>query len=319
MLRPTLALLLVASIGGASAQTTYDARILDYTGLRYVCEGSGTPVLKIQNAGTATMGTCVVETWKNGLLVNTFNWILAVPAFQGDVRQPVLPVVPDLEPADVLEFRIISVNDQPDEDPDGNTLSVPMDVVPANAGTYLVQVQLSMSALPDQLVWYVTNINGQVVAQGGPYASVQQVEAWVELMPDACYMVRCDEMGLKPTASAQLSIRSNGAEVIALPSGTATEPARAGLVTGMVLNADAVGRSALRISPNPAADAVRVSSGGFGNRWRIVDGQGRLVMEEEAATTGEDSVIDVSGLKPGLYILELEGDSASRARLVIQR
>lgn len=319
MLRPTLVLLLVASIAGASAQTTYDARILDYTGLRYVCEGSGTPVLKIQNAGTATMGTCVVETWKNGLLVNTFNWILAVPAFQGDVRQPVLPVVPDLEPADVLEFRIISVNDQPDEDPDGNTLSVPMDAVPGSADTYLVQVAVSMSAAPDLLVWAITSANGQVVAQGGPYASAEQVEAWIELLPDACYMVRCDETGSTPTASAQLSIRSNGAEVVALPSGTATDPARAGLVTGMALNADAVGRSALRISPNPAADAVRVSSAGFGNRWRIVDGQGRLVMEAAAASTGVDAVIDVSGLKPGLYILELDGDSASRTRLVIQR
>jgi S1-C subfamily serine protease len=157
------------------------------------------------------------------------------------------------------------------------------------------------------------------MAQGGPYTSVQQVEAWVELMPDECYMVRCDEMGLNPTASAQLSIRSNGTEIVALPSGTVTAPARAGFVTGMVLNADGVGRSTLSISPNPAADAVRVSSAGFGSRWSIMDGQGRLVMEAAAASTGEDAVIDVSGLKPGLYILELDGVSASRSRLVIQR
>ena len=59
----------------ASAQTVYDARIDDYRGLKYACDGSVTPVLRIQNVGSATMSTCVVETWKNGVVDNTFKII----------------------------------------------------------------------------------------------------------------------------------------------------------------------------------------------------------------------------------------------------
>lgn len=38
------------------------------------------------------------------------------------VRKPALPPVSDVSPSDVLEFRIISVNGIPDEDPVGNVL-----------------------------------------------------------------------------------------------------------------------------------------------------------------------------------------------------
>ncbi len=54
--------LLLFAVPDLHAQQEYDARILNYRGLRFTCGDSLTPVLRIQNAGSQSMFTCVVET-----------------------------------------------------------------------------------------------------------------------------------------------------------------------------------------------------------------------------------------------------------------
>lgn len=288
-----------------AAQSTYDARILEYTGLRYACEGSGTPVLKIQNAGSATMGTCVVETWKNGLMVNSFNWVLAVPALTGEVRQPQLPAVPSLSPGDELEFRIISVNGQPDEDAVGNQLAVPMDATVTEAGTYLVHLAGGTGSAPDQLSWAITADNGQVVAQGGPYSVEASIDAWVMLQPEACHMVRFFEAGPMPSGDGVLSVLSNGTEVITLAPGTLGAPALAGLTTGLVMGAARDdGQLQISVYPNPAQGSVSVSwSGASMGRAALRSASGRLVLDVPVRNGG---LLDLSGHGAGLYALELQ-------------
>ena len=300
-----------------AAQTTYDARILDYTGLRYACEGEGLPVLKIQNAGSATMGTCVVETWKNGLMVNTFNWILAVPALQGEVRQPALPAVP-VDPGDQLEFHIISVNGEADEDPDGNVLLAPMDIAPGEAGTYLMNVVVNMSTPPDSLFWAITNANAQVVAQGGPYTIDGLEELWVELEPDACYMLRLVELGDAPSGDGQLTVFSEGAVVVDLIGGNNAAPSLGGLVTGLSLGTATSSIEPLIAWPNPAGDFMRIDGSVGAARVILRDVQGRIVKEVVAAA---GVAIDLTDLSPGLYGVEAHRHYGAvlHARLMVAR
>ncbi len=323
MLRSVISSCALASVLLAAAQATYDARILDYTGLRFACEGSASPVLRIQNAGSATMGSCVVETWSNGLMVNTFNWTLAVPALQGEVRQPVLPVVPDLEPGDVLEFRIISVNGIADEDPNGNIMSVPLDVPVVAAGSYVMGLVLSMAAAPDSLTWAITNGAAQVVAQGGPYTTGDEVEQWVQLMPEECYMLRLAEVGGDPVGGAQLSVFVDGTPVTVLDAGTAAAPARSGIITGLAMAQPDRGPSALQVYPNPAADVLhlRLPNAKGELRYRLIDATGRVVLERAAVQVAEGLSIDLGRVPAGHYALEAQAgqSAAQRTRVVVQR
>lgn len=210
MLRSFLSIALLAAALLATGQATYDAKILDYTGLRYSCEGSGTPVLKIQNAGSATMGTCVVETWKNGLMVNSFNWILAVPALTGDVRQPALPVVPGLEPGDQLEFHIISVNGLPDEDPLGNILGINMDEVPSFSQGGSMEVRIELGDEPGAIVWSVTNALNQVVATGGPYDAPNSEQVDELNLPPGCYTFKAEDLTRSSGPDAVVAVARGG-------------------------------------------------------------------------------------------------------------
>ncbi|HRD53512.1 MAG TPA: T9SS type A sorting domain-containing protein [Flavobacteriales bacterium] len=303
----------------AAGQATYDARILEYTGLSYPCQGEGVPVLKILNAGSATMGTCVVETWKNGLMVNSFNWILAVPALPGQVRQPSLPSLP-LDPGDQLEFHIISVNEEPDEDPDGNVLVVAMDVLPVEAETYSVHVAGSAGNAPDELTWVITAANGQMVAQGGPYAPQEVIDVWVELLPEQCYMVRFAEAGSEPSGEGQLSLSADGAELVVMSPGTAAEPSLAGLISGIVLSDDQRSASTgILLSPNPTEGPVRIywSNGAEPKNAVIRDAAGRVVFYRSIQA---GSMIDLSGQAPGAYSIELMGPEgrAAPVRVMLQ-
>ncbi len=209
MLRSLLPLFAGIASLACPGQSTYDAKILEYTGLRYACEGSGTPVLKIQNAGSATMGTCVVETWKNGLMVNTFNWILAVPALQGEVRQPALPSVP-VDPGDQLEFHIISVNDEPDEDPLGNILAIDLSDTPALANGGEMEVRVELGDDPGAIVWSVTNQLNQVVATGGPYdESNSEVTDELDL-PPGCYTFKAEDQTRSLAPDAVVRVKRGG-------------------------------------------------------------------------------------------------------------
>lgn len=288
----------------AQAQFAFDARILEYTGLRYVCGGDVTPVLKIQNNGTATMGTCVVETWKNGLMVNSFNWILAVPAMPGQVRQPSLPPVGGgVQAGDELEFRIISVNDEPDEDPVGNILQQPLDEVPATAESHVVLVEVLTDEAPEETTWAIHDATGAVVASGGPYANANSTEeVWLTLAPSACLDLRVSDAGGDGAGSGHVRLLSNGTEVYTTAGQGAFTQLRRGFITGTITGMQEHRPGTLRLVPNPVTDVTQLDVRSLPQPVvaQVVDASGRPV---SGATLQADATVLLStaGWMPGLY------------------
>ncbi|MBV6403486.1 MAG: T9SS type A sorting domain-containing protein [Flavobacteriales bacterium] len=193
--RPTLAAALLVAPALLSAQS-FDATILSYEGLDRTCDGSITPVLRIQNTGGETMTSCDIDILRNGLADNTFNWVLGVPALTGEVRQPALPTISGLQPGDVLEFHITTVNAQPDEVAAGNDLSRTVQGESVEGDSYRVLVEVRTDADPQETTWSLKDATGVAVATGGPYTNAETVErSWVDLDPAACYALRVEDSG----------------------------------------------------------------------------------------------------------------------------
>jgi hypothetical protein len=302
-------------------QFTYDARIQEYTGFRYACGDEVVPVLKIVNNGTATMITCVVETWKNGSPVGSFDWQLAVPALQGDVRQPALPGVGGVALGDVLEFRIISVNEQADQNSEGNVLEVEMDQVPAMADSYLVMLEVLTDEAPEETTWAMHDQAGQVVAQGGPYATAGTTEqVWLPLQPSACYELRVTDAQGDGMAGGHVKVFSNGVEVVSMEGTALTDRYVVGLVTGTEVGVGELHQRSVELYPNPTTGAVR-------SRWmgatttlidvRVMDAMGRMV--QQAVVNASRVEIDLSRLEPGSYTILLTDASGARYRSAVVR
>jgi hypothetical protein len=248
----TLPLLLSATVVTAQ-QNQYDSRIESYVGLRYVCDGVVQPVLRIQNVGGETMTSCDIDILKNGFTNSTFNWVLANPAAPGQTRQPVLPVVSGVLQGDVLEFRILTVNGQPDQGPVENILQVPMTDEKGTADSYQVQVKVLTDENPEETSWRIKDALGNTVAQSPAYTEAGTVfTTSLTITADQCYNFEVLDGGGDGFGVARelgyAKLLSLGSEVAAV-SGDFASLYRKGVQTGT--EAGCV-PSALTATPDPA-------------------------------------------------------------------
>lgn len=289
-------LLLVAFAGVAaiaSAQHTYDARILDYVGLKYPCEDEVVPVVKIRNEGAAAMSGCVVDTWKNGILVNSFDWQLAVPALQGEARTPALPAVP-VSPGDQLEFHIITVNTIPDEEADGNTFVVDLDQVPAASPGGLVVVEVETGDDPGVLTWELLDNMNVVLATGGPYAEENMtLTEEVELPIDGCFIFKAKDEGTG-TPEGKVSVLANGNVMIVANEEALLSGYEKGLKTGggVACTEEVV----VELSTDGAPEETT---------WELLDGSGAVVCTGSGTYPEEAEVMETCCLPEGCYRLRV--------------
>ncbi len=291
-----------------------------YSGLKYSCVGVFTPVVTIKNVGSTAMNSCVVDTWKNGVQVGSFNWILAVAALPDESRKPALPAVTDPQPGDVLEFRIISVSGQPDQGVTDNILEVEVEAAPPVATSYLVRVALPASGATGT-TWRVINGLGQAAAQGGPYSGASDEEAWVTLEDGGCYALE-----LSGEAPCEGRLFSDGQEIVSVTCGGAAGTYSEGFTSGTVLGVPDVRSNAdLAMHPNPTNGVLSiVPSVGIGPLVRMVvldasgrELQARAVQPQNASTL----ILDLSGLPSGAYVVRAVAASGAvqQGRVVLLR
>jgi hypothetical protein len=289
------------SLNSVDAQSTYDASFVGYTGLRYVCDDGFTPVVRIQNMGTATMSTCVVETWKGGIMVNTFDWELAVPAQTGDIRQPALPEIPDAEAGEIYEFRIISVNDELDEGSDGNVLSMQLDDQPEVAQDEQVNVLVVTGMVPSEYVWTIKDELGQVAATGGPYNTVSTPhETTVDLDPFACYQFIVDGEIDPSDMSASITLHSN-AEVVIMLAAAQYDGFAKGFRTNGTIGLDEIEESMIEVMFDASISGYVVRSRLPLRSVELLDLSGRSMKQWQ----GTAMQIGIPGgtVTPGVYLL----------------
>jgi hypothetical protein len=286
------------------AQFPHDARIEDDLGLRQLCNGQVIPVLKIRNVGTEIMSGCVVETWKNGVQVGSFDWQLAVPAAQGELRQPSFPAVSDVAPGDVLQMRIISVNNVPDQDATGNFRDIPIAGTTPMTDTYTVEVTLTSSA-SNIVDWVLRDAVGAVVAQDlalelGP--GTDHV-VWVELDPSSCYSVQVNAVDGGQFVGGSLLVRSGGNGVIAIGASDVASGVRRGFETGVVAALEESDANGVRMFWNEDHGRLMVKRPhGIAAAINIYDAAGRVVYASGSADRPVEEGIQLDMLKPGSYV-----------------
>jgi hypothetical protein len=314
---PLLAILSFSST--CTAQATYDARIVQYVGTTYACDGTVTPVMKIINNGTETMIGCVVETWKNGLLDNSFDWQLPLPAAEGQVRTPAFPAV-DAVSGDELEFRIISVNGVPDEVADGNSHVLNVVEAPLSESP-LVRVEVVTDDMPEETSWVIRTASYATIASGGPYTEANtSYEQWLELDPFVCYLFEVLDAGGNGLSSGFVRVSSLEVNVLEVLPETFTLRSE-GFVTG-----DAAGffeaRSQRQVGlyPNPSTGHITLDTSPFNPsdlRITVSDLTGRTVLMQDLLNSNSTLPIDLSDLAPGRYHVGVNDGTQNTAVAIV--
>ncbi len=325
MQHPFVLICILAHSFTTSAENSFDARIVDHVGLDYACNGEVRPVLMIVNDGLIAMSGCVVETWKNGLMVSSFDWQLPFPAATGEIRRPSFPEVGDVVPGDLIEMRIISVNGVPDEEAEGNVLAFQVQADPPVSDSFVVEIRTQPSDSPAEVSWVIVDRSASAIASGGPYAvsAGEEVSAWVELNASECYSLVVNDSGGDGFLGGRVELVSEGAVVIIAEGADVVDELRSGFTTGVISSVPSDQRSAeLAIYPVPASGSFFVETGSLTSgptALELFDASGRVVDRVLFhAGLGRRS-IDISGLQEGPYfviVMDAQG-GRFRSKLVV--
>jgi hypothetical protein len=323
MFKLALIPLLSLSVAVVSAQATHDARIVSYEGLSYPCDAGIIPRLKIQNEGSTTMSTCVVETWKNGLQVNSFNWELAVPALEGEVREPAFPAVPDCVAGDLLEFRIISVNGLPDQVALGNIRSVQVGDQPTSGESYLVMIETRTDDAPEETSWTIRASDGSIAVQSGPFAIANDVvQQWVTLAANACYDLRVFDSSANGNGSGYVRVYSADVLLIDTAMEQGVDELRAGFMTGSTVGVTELAPPDVRAYPVPTGALLHIEwpgSKAVDAAIQVMDGAGRTVMQAARYSIDGTLVLDLTALTKGTYVVVVHRADVPPIRVVAVR
>ncbi|MBK7946237.1 MAG: hypothetical protein IPJ85_13450 [Flavobacteriales bacterium] len=110
----------------------------------------------------------------------------------------------------MISNSIISVNGIPDEDPNGNLLTVAMDALPSLAQGGDMEVRVELGDDPGSIVWKVTNPLNQVVASGGPYEDANQLVIEDISVPPGCYTFQALDLTRSEAPDAVVSVQRDG-------------------------------------------------------------------------------------------------------------
>lgn len=308
------------------ASAPADAAMLAFGGQSEICPGEYTPVVTIQNNGTANLTNATVTVTLSGNTVSTgtFTGNLAtygtanvtcstISSFNGGTLVATVTTSGDNNAGNGTVNKVVTVNNNP-----------------AQAATNMVKVDITTDRYASETTWEVTNAAGAVIASGGPWANLgangQTVQATVNvngLTPDQCYRFTiydsygdgiCCDYG-----NGAYSIK-DATNAVLLSGGTFTSTA-GGMFKAGVLGVNELEIKEFNVFPNPASDVVNVTFEAENADYEvsIIDLQGREVAAQNFSNlSGSQTVtFPVAELAKGSYLVRISANGVSQTRNVV--
>lgn len=308
------------------ASAPADAAMLSFGGQTEICPGEYTPVVTIQNNGTANLTNATITVTQGGNTVSTgtFTGNLAtygtanvtcttIPTFNGGTLVATVTTTGDNNSANGTVNKVVTVNNNP-----------------AQAATNMVKIDVTTDRYASETTWEVTNAAGTVVASGGPWANLsangQTVRATVNvnnLVPDQCYRFTiydsygdgiCCDYG-----NGAFSVKD--ATNAVLISGSTFTSTAGGMFKAGVLGVEELEIKEFNVFPNPASDIVNVTFQAENADYQvaIIDLQGREVAAQNHSNlSGSQTVtFPVAELAKGSYLVRITTNGLSQTRNVV--
>ena len=308
------------------ASAPADVTMLTFGGQSEICPGEYTPVVTIQNNGTANLTNATVTVTLSGNTVSTgtFTGNLAtygtanvtcstISSFNGGTLVATVTTSGDNNLGNGTVNKVVTVNNNP-----------------AQAATNMVKVDITTDRYASETTWEVTNAAGAVIASGGPWANLgangQTVQATVDvygLTPDQCYRFTiydsyedgiCCDFG-----NGAYSIK-DATNAVLLSGGTFTSTA-GGMFKAGVLGVNELEIKEFNVFPNPASDVVNVTfeANNADYSVKLVDLQGRVIANQNLSNLSGTQVISIptSTVAKGSYIVSITSNGMTSTKSVV--
>jgi Secretion system C-terminal sorting domain len=191
-----------------------------------------------------------------------------------------------------------------DEDNTNNSFSNSFDEAPNGSGT--VYMELNTDAWGSEVRWNVTNENGEVLYNGGPYGNNTTIEETFELDAGCHTFNLIDTFG--DGGGATTLTDSNGVEIFSTNGNYGSGVSQNfGSDGDQVLGTEDATIQQIVMYPNPATDIVNIRNAENAS-IQVFDILGKELIQ--LSNISADQTIDVSNLQTGTYLVRITSGTA---------
>lgn len=290
----------------------FDASLTQVTNIpEKSCTDSFTPLIKLRNNGNEDLTSLTFYYQVNNSELSTFNWGGALPFLSDEyVELPAIEFIPEEE--NYLKIYSENPNGNPDQFPMNDTIA---QLIPeADLFPPTVTLFLRCDNYPEETTWKLLDSDGNVVSEGGPYAtSGYTITEEFDLDDLSCYQFYVYDEGdnglNSPGFFTLLDESGNnifqGLENFGAVTGTDFSTDNSTGIENMLLNSD------VQLYPNPFSNYTNITitthetSHIRVNMYNIL---GELVYQSDEGIHGSGKQlirIDGEEFDNGVYIVQL--------------
>lgn len=284
----------------------HDAGILSISNVDRTCTNVIAPTVTIQNNGEDTITEMDVEYKINGE-THVYNWTGSLSSLH-TVTIDLPEVTFNLQANNDLDIKILNS----DQNPSNNNMSMDFLSAPDSQTNNLV-LTINTDGKGAQTRWIIKNSSNQTIKQGNGYGNNQTYEIDIELPGNDCYSLRVLDTGNDGGASISLA-DGNGNVLIESDGNYGGGFTKAFSKGALGVNDQQIVE--VNVYPNPTTGIVNLVSGKNIDNVNVYDVSGRLVKTVNKISS-DKSVLDLSNLANGTYILKIQTDKKVVTKKVI--
>ena len=290
----------------------YDAATTTVNILQSACSGELVPVVSLKNYGSENLTSLDYVYSVNGGEPETYSWTGNLA--QNETTLVTLPVIMfDATDNNTVEVNCESPNGETDQLPQNNTFfgNIP------GSQTFPTDCKFGVQFYgdPQDITWNISDMEGNVVVEGGPYDNTQLKLTEFSFPEMGCYTLTLNDASGEGLTDGYYFITDANTEVLWMGD-SFTYTTLAELAHGMIVDVqETIIAEQISIYPNPVTQTANIEftlNNQSNMKITVLDMLGKSVMSlyEGVMNTGQHKIqLDASNLAQGIYFVKLQSNN----------
>lgn len=281
------------------------------------CTNIINPTFTLMNHGSQTLTSCTINYQLNSGATQTINWTGSL--VQNESEEVALPTMTAANGANTLTVWITNPSGGADEN--GTNNQVVFNFTASSGTSNNITLEIVLDNFPQEVSWEITNANGNVLYSGGTYAD-QADGATVTIdacVPNGCYtltMMDSEGDGICCFYGEGSYTLTSGVGTILAEGGNYGDTESTDFCFSGTNILEQNGMNPV-VFPNPASDAVTISTSEPMTGIQVYDASGRLIYRDQPYT--KSTTMNTSHLPDGIYqVLTTSGSQQGSTRIVVR-
>jgi len=290
----------------------YDAAIYTANVPQSACSGELAPVVLLKNYGLINLTSLDFIYSVNGGEPETYTWTGDLA--QNETTLVTLPVIIyDATDNNTVEIVCETPNGETDELPQNDNFS---SIIPGSQ-TYPTDCKFGVQFYgnPQDITWNITDTEGNVIVEGGPYDNTQLKLTEFSFPETGCYTLTLNDASGEGLTDGYYFITDSNTDVLWMGD-SFTYTTSAELAHGMIVDVpETIIADNITIYPNPVTQTANIEfvlSNETNMEIAVLDMLGKNVMYlyEGIMNTGHHKIqFDASSLAQGIYFVKLQSNN----------